>query len=136
MDWYYPVLAGVLTRRRRPGPPGGGWDDLRHAGPGVRCVSDEPWVTAAETAECALAHLAVGESETAADLLRWTRAHRCPDGAYLTGLVYPAGVSFPGDERTAYTGAAVILAADAVSGASPPAACSCRRRPWPTTPAV
>ena len=85
----------------------------------MRCVSDEPWVTAAETAECALAHLAVGDAETATDLLRWTRAHRRADGAYLTGLVYPQQVSFPGDERTAYTGAAVILAADALSGATP-----------------
>ena len=34
-------------------------------GLGVRCVSNEPWVTAAETAECALAHLAVGDDETA-----------------------------------------------------------------------
>ena len=47
-------------------------------GRGVRCVSDEPWVTAAETAECALAHLALGDAETATELLRWTRAHRGP----------------------------------------------------------
>jgi len=33
--------------------------------------------------------------------------------------VYPQVVAFPGHERTAYTGAAVILAADAMSGASP-----------------
>ena len=78
-----------------------------------------PWVTAAETAECALAYLAVGETDTAAELLNWTRAHRLPDGAYLTGIVYPSRVSFPDEERTAYTGAAIILAADAMSGATP-----------------
>jgi hypothetical protein len=88
-------------------------------GLGIRCVSDEPWITAAETAECSLAHSALGDFDTAISLLSWTRAHRCDDGAYMTGLVYPGRVAFPADERTAYTGAAVILAADAITGASP-----------------
>ena len=68
---------------------------------------------------------------TAPDLLRWTRAHRLdaesrdvdsPDsGAYWTGIVYPSVELFPGGEHTSYTAAAVILAADAISGASPAA---------------
>jgi hypothetical protein len=119
MDWYYPVLAGVLRGDAGRLRLAEGWEAFVMPGRGVRCVSDEPWVTAAETAECALAHLAVGETETATDLLRWTRAHRCPDGAYLTGLVYPRQVAFPDGERTAYTGAAILLAADALSGATP-----------------
>jgi hypothetical protein len=122
MDWYYPVLAGVLRGDAARARLAAGWPTFVMPGNGVRCVSDEPWVTAAETAECALAHLAVGDAETAADLLRWTRAHRRPDGTYLTGLVYPQQASFPGDERTAYTGAAVILAADALSSATPASA--------------
>jgi MMP endo-(1,4)-3-O-methyl-alpha-D-mannosidase len=119
MDWYYPVLTGVLRGDAARLRLSAGWETFVMPGKGVRCVSDEPWVTAAETAECALAHLAVGESDIATDLLRWTRAHREPDGAYLTGLVHPEGVSFPVGERTAYTGAAVIIAADALSGATP-----------------
>ena len=118
MDWYYPVLTGVLTGDDARQRLADGWDTFVMAGRGVRCVSNEPWVTAAETAECALAHLAVGEAGAATDLLRWTRAHRCPDGAYLTGLVYPQQLAFPGGERTAYTGAAIMLAADALSGAT------------------
>ncbi|MCU1365253.1 MAG: hypothetical protein JWN39_892, partial [Ilumatobacteraceae bacterium] len=39
-------------------------------------------------------------------------------GAYSTGIVYPTLERFPAGERSAYTGAAVILAADAISGAS------------------
>jgi len=119
MDWYYPVLAGVLTGDAARARLADGWTRFAMHGKGVRCVAEEPWVTAAETAECALAHLAAGDADTAAALLTWTRAHRCADGAYLTGLVYPDVVAFPGGERTAYTGAAVILAADAMSGASP-----------------
>jgi hypothetical protein len=90
-------------------------------GKGIRCVSDQPWVTAAETAECALAYAAIGDLTTASDLLRWTRAHRADDGSYWTGIVYPDRENFPDGEHTAYTGAAVILAADAISGASPAA---------------
>ena len=41
------------------------------------------------------------------------------DGGYLTGIASPQRVAFPADERTAYTAAAVILAADAIGGLSP-----------------
>jgi hypothetical protein len=87
-------------------------------GLGIRCVSDEPWVTASETAEASIAHAAVGDFATAIDLLAWTRPHRNPDGSYFTGLVHPQGETFPPNETSAYTGAAIILAADAASGAS------------------
>jgi hypothetical protein len=90
-------------------------------GLGVRCVSTGPWVTAAETAECALALDALGRSEEARLLLSWTNAHRCDDGSYLTGLVYPERSTFPTGECTTYTAGAVILAADALSDATPAA---------------
>ena len=32
------------------------------------------------------------------DLVRWTRRHRRHDGAYYTGLVYPAEIRFPFEE--------------------------------------
>ncbi len=119
MDWYYPVLTGALRGEPAKARLAEQWDRFVMDGLGVRCVSDEPWVTAAETAECALAHAAIGDLDTARDLLRWTRAHRTDDGSYSTGLVHPERVTFPGGERTAYTAAAVILAADAITGASP-----------------
>ena len=119
MDWYYPVLAGALTGTMAERRLASRWDTFVMPGLGVRCVSEEPWVTAAETAECAIAHAAVGDKATATELLAWTRAHRQDDGSYWTGLVYPDGVHFPDGERTAYTAAAVILAADAISGSSP-----------------
>ena len=58
-------------------------------GLGIRCVSDEPWVTASETAECALAYATIGDLSTATDLLEWTRTHRRDDGSYWTGFVHP-----------------------------------------------
>jgi hypothetical protein len=118
MDWYYPVLAGAITGEPAKARLAEGWDVFAMEGMGIRCVSDEPWVTASETAECAIAHVAIGDLSTAADLVRWTRAHRLDDGAYWTGIVYPTQVRFPAEEVSAYTGAAVILAADAIAGTS------------------
>jgi hypothetical protein len=119
MDWYYPVLAGALAPSAAVERLSSRWGTFVMEGLGVRCVSNEPWVTAAETSECAIAHAAIGDVETATELLRWTRRHRDDDGGYWTGIVYPDHVKFPAGERTAYTGAAVILAADAIAGASP-----------------
>ena len=119
MDWYYPVLGGVLPRKAAQERLAGRWSTFVLEGLGVRCVSNEPWVTAAETSECAIAHAAAGDLETATQLLRWTRRHRDDDGSYWTGIVYPDREHFPAGERTAYTGAAVILAADTIAGASP-----------------
>jgi MMP endo-(1,4)-3-O-methyl-alpha-D-mannosidase len=121
MDWYYPVLTGALDGEEAKARLNDGWATFALEGLGIRCVSDEAWVTASETAECALAFAAIGDVATATELLGWTRAHRREDGAYWTGIVYPSHELFPGDEHTSYTAAAVLLAADAITGASPAA---------------
>ena len=115
MDWYYPVLTGAVTGDEAKRHMAGGWETFVMEGFGIRCVSDEPWVTASETAECALAYAAMGDTSTATDLLRWTRTHRRDDGSYWTGIVYPDEILFPFDEHTSYTAAAVILAVDAIT---------------------
>jgi hypothetical protein len=119
MDWYYPVLTGVLTGEAAKVRMADGWDTFAMEGLGIRCVSDEPWVTASETAECALAYAAMGDTATATDLLAWSRTHRREDGSYWTGIVYPEPVLFPFDEHTSYTAAAVVLAVDAITRATP-----------------
>ncbi len=122
MDWYYPVLVGALDGAVADARLQQGRDRFVMEGRGVRCVVDEPWVTAAETCEAALAHLATGRSEQALDLFRWTLAHRHhASGRYFTGLVHPGAVTFPDQETSTYTAAAVVLCADALSAASPAA---------------
>ena len=119
MDWYYPVLAGVLggeaglerLESRRD-------DAFLVDGMGVRCVTDRPWVTAAETCECLLAHLAVGERDTALELFRWAQQLASRRRPLLDRHGLPREVHFPGDERSTYTAAAIVLAADALSGTS------------------
>ncbi len=119
MDWYYPVLTGALVGEEAKARLAEGWDVFAMEGLGIRCVSDEPWVTASETAECALAYAAIGDVSTAADLLEWTRPHRRDDGSYWTGVVHPDRVLFPFDEHTSYTAAAVLLAVDGITQCSP-----------------
>jgi hypothetical protein len=119
MDWYYPVLTRAIVAEDAKIRLADGWAQFSMEDSGVRCVWDEPWITASETAEASLAYAAIGEFATASDLLRWTRSHRLEDGSYLTGLVYPDKLIFPEGEHTSYTAAAVILAADAITGASP-----------------
>jgi hypothetical protein len=121
MDWYYPVLCGVVRDDAARARLAAGRARFVMDGLGTRCVSDRPWVTAAETAECALAHLVAGDDEWAARLLVSTRLLRHDDGSYFTGMVHPERVHFPGAERTSYTAAAVVLATDAARGTGPAA---------------
>ena len=117
MDWYYPVLGGPVRGVAAKERLNQGWNTYVVPGVGVRCVSDEPWVTAAETAELAISLDAVGDSAEALDLLDQIQLLRDPSGAYWTGWNYVASRHFP-NERSSYTAAAIVLAADAVSGAT------------------
>jgi hypothetical protein len=86
-------------------------------GLGVRCVADRPWVTGAETCEYALALAAAGQRDEALAQLAAMQHLRHDDGSYWTGLVYADDARWP-VERTTWTAAAVVLAADALAGAS------------------
>jgi hypothetical protein len=119
MDWYYPVLGGVLAPDEARARLDARRDTFVVEGRGVRCVSDRPWITAAETCEFLMAELSVGNHDRALDLFRWAQQLRDTDGHYWTGIVFPDEVHFPGDERTTYTDGAIVLAADALSRTSP-----------------
>jgi hypothetical protein len=119
MDWYYPVLTGMVLGDAGRERLASGWDKFIVDGRGTRCVEDRPWITAAETCECVLAHLAVGEDDKAQELFEWAQDLREDDGSYWTGIVFPENKHFPGGERSTYTAAAVVLAADALTRTSP-----------------
>jgi hypothetical protein len=119
MDWYYPIFSGALTGELGERRINDGWERHVMDGYGVRCVSTNDWVTAAETAECVLALDALGLTSQALDLFAFTRRHRRDDGAYWTGIAYPQQTIYPVGETTSYTAAAIILAADALTSSSP-----------------
>ncbi|HEX6930709.1 MAG TPA: prenyltransferase [Streptosporangiaceae bacterium] len=117
MDWYYPVLGGPVRGQGARDHLDKNWDTYVVPGFGVRCVHDEPWVTAAETAELAIALEAIGDASGALDLLDQIQLLRDPTGAYWTGWQYVTERHYP-DEQSSYTSAAIVLAADALCGAT------------------
>jgi hypothetical protein len=117
MDWYYPVLAGPVR-----GPDGAArlasrWPDFVVPGLGARCVSDQPWITGAETCELVLALDANGDHGRAVELFGDIQHLRDADGSYWTGWQFVNRAHFPA-EHSSWTAAAMILAADALSGAT------------------
>ena len=117
MDWYYPVLGGPVRGAAGRALLAGRWEAFVVEGWGCRCVAASPWVTGAETCELALALDALGDPR-ARRLLAEVQHTRHENGLYWTGFVHDEGVYWPG-EQTTYTSAAVLLAADALSRATP-----------------
>jgi hypothetical protein len=115
MDWYYPVLGGAVRGAAATERLGDRWDEFVVPGVGCRCVADRPWVTGAETAELCLTLAATGERDRGVALLREVQHLREQDGSYWTGLVFDEDVRWP-VERSSWTAAAVVLAADALAG--------------------
>jgi len=115
MDWYYPVLGGAVRGAAAERMLARGWDTFVVPGLGVRCVSDEPWVTAAETCELAMALDAIGRPDQALELVEQIQFLRAEDGSYWTGWQFENGKHYP-HEHSSYTAAAVVLAADVLAG--------------------
>ena len=118
MDWYYPVLAGVLGRETAQARLFARWTDFVEPGLGCRCVSDEPWVTAAETAELALACLAAGKTDQARQLIENLAPLQAKDGGYWMGWQFAENVVWP-YERPSWTAGALVMAADALDSLTP-----------------
>jgi hypothetical protein len=118
MDWYYPVLGGAVRGGRAADRIAEQWETFIVPGLGARCVSDQPWVTGAETCELVLALDTVGDHDRALSLLTDMQCLRERDGSYWTGWQFAEAINWP-DEHTTWTAAAVVLAVDALSRTSP-----------------
>ncbi|MFT5211401.1 MAG: hypothetical protein ACI9CE_003140 [Flavobacterium sp.] len=114
MDWFYPVLTGVISGSEGKRHLQARWDEFVVDQLGCRCVNDEPWVTVAESCELVMALLSVGEDHKAAELFSWLHQFRDSDGAYWTGYVYRDKALWPLEKPT-WTAGAILLAADALS---------------------
>ena len=118
MDWYYPVLGGAVRGDAGRDRLDADWQTFVVDGLGARCVSDEPWVTGAETCELVLALDTVGRADQASELFAMVQHLREPDGSYWTGWQFDERINWP-DEHSTWTAAAVVLAADALSRTTP-----------------
>ena len=126
MDWYYPILGGVLRGYPAHARLAKGWGTFVVETRGSRCVSDRPWVTAAETCELVMSLDAVGGIEHAHMLLRSVQFLRAEGGGYWTGANFEGdafhanGELYPVEQPT-WNSAAVVLAANALAGDGPTA---------------
>jgi len=120
MDWYYPVMCGVVVGPEAARRLEARWTEFVAPREGCRCVSDEPWATAAETAELAIACAIAGRPRAARGLLAPVAALQNPDGGVWMGRQFALDIVWP-EERPSWTAAAAILAEDALRPDAPTA---------------
>ena len=118
MDWFYPVLSSALTGEKAEARIEKYWQKYVIEGQGVRCVSDQPWVTIAETSELVLALFAMGSSKKADIVFSWIQDRVYDDKTFWCGYTYPDMVIWP-EEKLSWTNAVVLMAADALYELSP-----------------
>ena len=112
MDWYYPILGGVNSKQRIASLITNIEDSFWIKGLGIKCVSDEPWITVAETSECSIAYKKIGEDKIALELLHNAIAIVDREGIPCMGWQFHENIYWP-EETPSWTSAACILAADA-----------------------
>jgi hypothetical protein len=113
MDWFYPVLAGVITGDQARRRLRDNWETFVEPDLGCRCVKEQPWVTVAETCELIMSCVVAGKREQAIALYEAIQRFQLDDGGWWTGYVFPDDVHWP-DEKPTWTAGAVLLAADAL----------------------
>ena len=118
MDWFYPILAGVITGDDAQRRIDRYWKKFIVEDRGVKCVSDEPWVTIAETSELSLALSAMGNRDLARIIFSWISDRRYEDGSFWCGFVCPDIIVWP-EDKIAWTNAVALMAADAIYNLSP-----------------
>lgn len=114
MDWFYPVLTGVLNESESRARLAARWDEFVEDKLGCRCEVQEPWVTIAETCELVMALLAAGDHARAVEIYSWMQQWRTSDGSYWTGYQMVEDLLWP-DEKPTWTAGAILLAADALT---------------------
>jgi hypothetical protein len=118
MDWFYPVLSGVYNRAEAASRLDQSWDKFIVSQWGCRCVSDEPWVTVAESCEWIIALVASGKRDLALQQLEKLLQWQDSDGGFWTGYQFRDQCIWP-REKTTWTAGAFVLAVDAVLEISP-----------------
>lgn len=115
MDWFYPILTGVISGQAAIDRLNKRWHEFVEPGLGCRCETQEPWVTVAESCELVMALVAAGDRPRAQEVFSWLHQWRDHDGAFWTGFQFVEDVLWP-DEKPTWTAGAILLAADALTG--------------------
>ena len=120
MYWFYPILSGALRGEKAQARIDKYWHKYMIEGQGTRCVSDQPWVTIAETSELVLALNAMGNTHKARLVFSWIQDRVYEDKTFWCGYTYPDIVVWP-EEKISWTNAVVLMAADALYHLTPAA---------------
>lgn len=118
MDWFYPILCSAVTGQSAQMRIVNYWKKFVVKGRGVRCVSDRPWITVAETSELCIALAAMENRKLSEIVFTWIQESQFEDGSYWCGYTFPDMVIWP-EEKLTWTNAAVMLAADALYDITP-----------------
>lgn len=117
MDWYYPVLAGLLSGSDAETRLRSRWEEFVVDEWGVRCVSDRPWITSGETSEFILTLDVLGLKDEALTMFDSLQHLRDEDGGYWMGANFPTIDVWPKQKPTWASGS-VLLAHDALARGS------------------
>lgn len=120
MYWFYPILSGALRGEKAQARIDKYWRKYMIEGQGTRCVSDQPWVTIAETSELVIALNAMGNTQKARMVFSWIQDRVYADKTFWCGYTYPDMVIWP-EEKISWTNAVVLMAADALYHLTPAA---------------
>ncbi|MEO0551408.1 MAG: prenyltransferase [Pseudomonadota bacterium] len=115
MDWYYPILSGALSRETSEARLAAGWKTYVAEDMGCRCVTDEPWITVAETSELVITLVSLGKRDLAQRMLDQVANIHDRDGVFWMGWQFAENLYWP-KEKPSWTQAAYILAKDALFG--------------------
>ncbi len=118
MDWFYPVLCGTITGSAAQARMDKYWKKFVIQNMGVRCVSDQPWITIAESSELVIALAAMGNYLLARIVFSWICDHTFEDRTFWCGFTFPNMVLWP-EEKITWTNAVVLMAADALYDLTP-----------------
>ena len=119
MDWYYPILCGILDQKSAKKLIREKWEEFVVDGLGCKCVREEPWVTAAESSELVLGLIRIGMNKQAQEILQNTfNLIDKKDSLLWTGYVYKDDKFWP-VEKPSWTAGAAILAGNAINKFSP-----------------
>ena len=118
MDWYYPILGGINSKKRIVSLIEMIKNSFWIKNLGIKCVADEPWVTVAETSECSIAFKKIGEDKIASELLLNAIAIVDSHDIPYMGWQFNENIYWP-EETPSWTAAACILAADANNKLTP-----------------
>ncbi len=118
MDWFYPILSGAVTGKDAWKRIEKYWNKYVVKNLGVRCVSDHPWITMAETSEFCIALASMGNHRLSEIVFSWILERRYEEGSFWCGFTFPDMVVWP-EEKLTWTNAAVLLAADALYDITP-----------------